>query len=82
MAHIAERVMDVIAESLGLPGGKVRPQARIGEDLGADELDRIDLVIALEEEFSIAIDDEDVEMLATVASIIACIERKLATEGA
>ena len=63
---IEEKVKDIIVEQLGVNPEQVTPQASFIEDLGADSLDIVELVMALEEEFGIDIPDEDADKLKTV----------------
>ena len=63
---VEERVKKIIAEQLGVEGEEVTPEAKFVEDLGADSLDIVELVMALEEEFGIEIPDEDAEKIVTV----------------
>jgi acyl carrier protein len=74
---IAERVKDIVIEQLGINPDQVTPQAKFIEDLGADSLDTVDLVMAAEEEFNIEISDEDAEKFETVAEAIRFIEERL-----
>jgi acyl carrier protein len=61
MASIEERVKQIVAEQLGVDEGQVTNEAAFMDDLGADSLDTVELVMALEEEFDIEISDEDAE---------------------
>ncbi|MDG2918326.1 acyl carrier protein [Bisgaard Taxon 10/6] len=67
---IEERVKKIIAEKLDIKGEEIRLNASFVEDLGADSLDTVELVMALEEEFSIEIPDEEAEKITTVQSAI------------
>ena len=67
MAAIEERVRDLIVEQLGVNAEQVTPEASFVDDLGADSLDTVELVMAFEEEFGIDIPDEDAEKMLTVA---------------
>ena len=67
---IAERVKKIIVEQLGVKEEDVKPEASFVEDLGADSLDTVELVMALEEEFDIEIPDEEAEKITTVQSAI------------
>jgi acyl carrier protein len=71
---IEARVREIIVNELGVEAEKVTPEALIVEDLGADSLDRVELVMALEEEFGVDISDEDAEELRTVGSAIAYLK--------
>ena len=67
---IEERVKKIIVEQLGVKEEDVKPEASVVEDLGADSLDTVELVMALEEEFDIEIPDEEAEKITTVQSAI------------
>ena len=67
---IEERVKRIIVEQLGVKEEDVKPEASFVEDLGADSLDTVELVMALEEEFDIEIPDEEAEKITTVQSAI------------
>jgi acyl carrier protein len=73
---VAEKVKSIIAEQLGVKVEEVIPTASFIDDLGADSLDTVELVMALEEEFNIEIPDEDAEKIATVGDAIKYIEEK------
>ncbi len=76
MATVDERVKKIIAEQLGVEEGEVTPEASFVEDLGADSLDTVELVMALEEEFEIEIPDEDAEKILTVGKALDYIKGK------
>jgi acyl carrier protein len=78
--EIAERVRQIISEQLGVKLEEVTPESSFIEDLGADSLDTVELVMALEEEFSIEIPDEDAEKMTKVCDVIKYIEEKTATK--
>ncbi|AAP96652.1 acyl carrier protein [[Haemophilus] ducreyi] len=67
---IEERVKKIIVDQLGVKAEDVKPEASFIEDLGADSLDTVELVMALEEEFDIEIPDEEAEKITTVQSAI------------
>ena len=71
---IDQRVKDIIVEQLGVKPEQVTPQAKFIEDLGADSLDTVELVMALEEEFGIEVPDEQAEKLQSVGDVIKYIE--------
>lgn len=71
---IDQRIKDIIVEELGVNADQVTPEAKFIEDLGADSLDTVELVMALEEEFSIEIADEEAEKLQSVGDVIKYIE--------
>jgi len=70
MASIEERVKKIIAEQLGVEEDDVVPEAKFVEDLGADSLDTVELVMAFEEAFEIEIPDEKAEKLLTVQAAV------------
>jgi len=70
MASISERVKQIVAEQLGVDEDQVTNEASFMDDLGADSLDTVELVMALEEEFDIEISDEDAEKIQTVQDAI------------
>jgi acyl carrier protein len=78
MASIAERVKQIIVEQLGVDEGQVEDNASFVDDLGADSLDIVELVMAFEEAFELEIPDEDAEKIATVKDAITYIEAKTA----
>jgi acyl carrier protein len=71
---IDQRVKDIIVEQLGVKPEQVTPEAKFIEDLGADSLDTVELVMALEEEFGIEVPDEQAEKLQSVGDVIKYIE--------
>ena len=75
---IAEKVKSIIVEQLGAKPEEVTPTASFVNDLGADSLDTVELVMALEEEFGVEIPDEDAEKIVTVEDAIKYIEKKSA----
>ena len=70
MSSIQDRVIDIVVEQLGLERDKVKVTSKFVDDLGADSLDTVELVMALEEEFDIEIPDEDAEKITTVQEAI------------
>ncbi|MYI06741.1 MAG: acyl carrier protein [Gemmatimonadetes bacterium] len=76
MSDTAEaRVMEIIIDELGVEADKVTSDASFVDDLGADSLDTVELVMAFEEEFGIDIPDEDAEQMRTVGDAISYIEQ-------
>jgi acyl carrier protein len=75
MASVEERVKQIIVEQLGVDEGEVTPSASFVDDLGADSLDTVELVMAFEESFGVEIPDEDAEKIATVKDAVEYIEK-------
>ena len=75
MSDTAERVKKIVVEHLGVDADKVTEQASFIDDLGADSLDTVELVMALEEEFGIEIPDEDAEKITRVKEAVEYIEK-------
>jgi acyl carrier protein len=73
---VNSKVKDIIVEQLGVDPERVAPEASFIDDLGADSLDIVELVMAMEEEFNIEIPDEDAEKLRTVADVQNYLEKK------
>ncbi len=76
MADLDVKVKKIISEQLGVPESDVKPESSFVNDLGADSLDTVELVMALEEEFGVEIPDEDAEKIATVQNAIEYIKAK------
>ncbi len=70
---IEERVKDIIVEQLGVNADQVTSEAKFVEDLGADSLDTVELVMAFEEEFEIEVPDEEAEKLTSVGDVVTYI---------
>ena len=77
IGKIEERVKDIIVEELGVEREKLTAEASFMEDLGADSLDTVELVMAFEKEFDIDIPDEDAEKIQTVDDAVKYIQGKL-----
>ena len=73
-ASVLERVKDIVADNLGVDREKITPETSFVNDLGADSLDTVELVMAFEEGFSIEIPDEDAEKIQTVKDAITYIQ--------
>ncbi len=76
LADVAGKVKEIIVEQLGVTSEQVTPEASFVEDLGADSLDTVELVMALEEEFDIQIPDEEAEKITTVQQAVDYIINK------
>ena len=74
MASVEDKVKHIIVEQLGVDAEEVKPGATFIDDLGADSLDVVELVMALEEEFGLEINDEDAEKLTTVTHAVEYIQ--------
>jgi acyl carrier protein len=72
--NIQTRVKEIVIEQLGVNEDEVTPEASFLEDLGADSLDIVELVMALEEEYELEISDEDAESIKTVQDVVSYIE--------
>ncbi len=72
-----DRVKEIIAEQLGVDGDQVTDSASFTDDLGADSLDTVELVMALEEEFDLEIPDEDAEKIVTVGDAIKYLQANI-----
>jgi acyl carrier protein len=76
-AAMREKIVDIIANQLGIDRGDVTPEASVVDDLGADSLDVVELVMALEEEFDLEIPDEEAEKIKSVNDIYSHMENAL-----
>ena len=76
MASVQDRVKEIIVEQLGVEEAEVTPSASFVDDLGADSLDIVELVMAFEEAFDIEIPDEDAEKIRTVNDAVDYIQKK------
>jgi len=74
---VEEKVKKLIAEHLGVEENEIKPEAKFVDDLGADSLDTVELVMALEEAFNIEIPDEDAEKILTVGRAIEYVKEKI-----
>ncbi|MCJ7459780.1 MAG: acyl carrier protein [candidate division Zixibacteria bacterium] len=81
MASVDEKVKEIIVEQLGVDPAQVTPEASFVNDLGADSLDTVELVMALEEEFNLEIPDEEAEKITTVGQAIEYIKQNSSKEA-
>nr|YP_009628648.1 acyl carrier protein [Acrochaetium secundatum]QBX88431.1 acyl carrier protein [Acrochaetium secundatum] len=78
--NIFDRVQGIVAQQLGVDAKQVTDKAKFAEDLGADSLDTVELVMAIEEEFSIEIPDEEAEQISTLGQAIEFIEKAVTSK--
>ena len=76
MAEVSNKVIDIVCEQLGVNREKVTPETSFINDLGADSLDQVELVMEFEDEFDLNIPDEEAEKIQTVGDAIKYIEEK------
>ncbi len=76
MASIEEKVIDIVADKLGVERSEVTPESVFVDDLGADSLDLVELIMAMEEEFGFEIADEEAEKMRTVQDVINFIQAR------
>jgi len=79
MSDVKEKVKKIICEQLNVSEDDVVPEASFVDDLGADSLDQVELIMAMEEEFDVSIPDEDAEKIATVKDAVDYIEKAIAS---
>jgi acyl carrier protein len=79
MASVEEKIRSIICEQLNVPEGDVVPEASFVDDLGADSLDQVELIMAMEEAFGISIPDEDAEKITTVQDAVNYIKKATAS---
>ena len=77
MADVENKVKEIICEQLNVSEDDVVPEASFVDDLGADSLDQVELIMAMEEEFDVSIPDEDAEKIATVKDAIDYIKKAM-----
>jgi len=78
MSDVADKIKKIICEQLDVPEEEVVPEASFVDDLGADSLDQVELIMAMEEEFDVSIPDEDAENIGTVQDAIDYVEKVIA----
>ncbi len=81
MSEVEKKIKKIIVEQLDVSEEDVVPTASFVDDLGADSLDQVELIMAMEEEFEISIPDEDAEKIATVQDAIDYINKALESQG-
>lgn len=74
--RMEERIKEIIADQLGIDVEQIKPESKFVDDLGADSLDVVELIMAFEEEFDVEIPDEDAEKIQTVGDVIEYIKAK------
>lgn len=79
-SDIAEKTKKVLKEQLGVEEDKIKPETSLVDDLGADSLDMVELIMAFEDEFDIIIPDEEAEKTSTVKELIVYLEKKIKQE--
>jgi acyl carrier protein len=80
--EVFEKVKGIIVELLGVDAAKVTPEARFREDLEADSLDLVELIMAFEEEFNAEIPDEDAQKITTVGGAVSYVMERAQAKGA
>jgi acyl carrier protein len=78
MSDVADKIRKIICEQLDVPEEDVVPEASFVDDLGADSLDQVELIMAMEEEFDVSIPDEDAENIGTVQAAIDYVQEAIA----
>ena len=78
MSDVADKIKKIICEQLDVPEEEVVPEASFVDDLGADSLDQVELIMAMEEEFDVSIPDEDAENIGTVQDAINYVQKAVA----
>lgn len=77
MESVKEEVLRIIGDHLGIPGATLRLEAHLAYDLGADSLDRVELIMTIEERFRIKIPEEDIGGIDRITDIVAYVEKAL-----
>jgi acyl carrier protein len=81
MSEVETKVREIIMQKLGTSEDKITPEASFRNDLGADSLSTVELMMELEEIFGISIEEDEAEKIQTVKDAVSCIERKIAEKG-
>ena len=81
LEEIQKKLKDIVVDRLNVEEAQIKPEASFVEDLGADSLDIVELIMGIEEEFDIEIPDEDAEKLTTVGEAMNYVKAKLGVEG-
>ena len=81
MEEVLAKLKDIVMDRLNVEEEQIKPEASFVEDLGADSLDIVELIMGIEEEFDIEIPDEDAEKLTTVGEAMSYVKAKLGVEG-
>jgi len=81
MEEVNQKIKDIIMERLGVSEEKITPQASFINDLGADSLDTVELMMELEEAFGVSIEDEEAEKIQTVQDAVNYLQKKLAEKS-
>ena len=81
MEEVLAKLKDIVTDRLNVEEEQIKPEASFVEDLGADSLDIVELIMGIEEEFDIEIPDEDAEKLTTVGEAMNYVKAKLGVEG-
>lgn len=76
-ADVEDKIKGIIVDQLGVDSAAVKPEASFIEDLGADSLDIVELVMTMEEEFDLTIPDEDAETMKTVSDVVSYVKGKV-----
>ena len=76
-----DELKEIVTDRLGIDESEIKPESKFIDDLGADSLDLVDLVITLEDEFNIEISDEDVKKIVTIGDLVKAIEERIKNKG-
>lgn len=76
MSEVSSKVVEIIVDKLGVDAAEIKPEASFTNDLGADSLDTVELIMEFEKEFELSIPDDDAEKITTVGEAVSYIEAK------